>query len=253
MGREIKANLVRALASTLVLEAMLLAAILFWPDFESNIPAILKMVPGKIMGGFVDAIVRGGAPAYAILQHFFKGCHMIGGATAILFAAGAVAGEAHRGTMEIWLARPVTRRRLLLERYVLGAAAVALPILATSATVPWLFGFVGEKVRLAPFLLGSAHEAVFLLAIYSVTFLFSSLGSRPGPIAFGMLLFLGLQFAFYLVMEATHVSIFRFADLEDFLAILSTGSLDPRVLLPLGLFSLLCLAASLHAFSRRVP
>lgn len=253
MGREVRTSLVRVLAASLVLEAMLVAAILFWPDFQANIPAILKMVPGKIMGGFVDAIVRGGAPAYAILQHFFKGCHMIGGATAILFASGAVAGEAHRGTMEIWLARPVTRRRLLVERYALGAAAVAAPIFATSATVPWLFMLVGERVALAPFLLGSAHEAIFLLAIYSVTFLFSTLSSRPGPIAFGMLLFLALQFAFYLVMEATHVSIFRFADLEDFLAILATGSLQWNLLLPLLGFSAVCLGASLWIFGRRVP
>jgi ABC-type transport system involved in multi-copper enzyme maturation permease subunit len=253
MGREIRLNLVRALAASVVLEAMLVAAILFWPDFEANIPAILKMVPGKIMGGFVDAIVRGGAPAYVVLQHFFKGCHMIGGATAILFASGAVAGEAHRGTMEIWLARPVTRRRLLFERYALGAAAVVVPIFATSATIPWLLGFVDEKARLSPFLLGSAHESIFLLAIYSLTFLFSAIGSRPGAIAFGGMLLLGLQFAFYLVMEATHFSIFRFADLEDFLAILATRSLEAGVLVPLLLFSAACFAASLWVFARRVP
>lgn len=253
MGREIRICLVRALAASLVLEAMLVAAILFWPDFQANIPAILKMVPGKIMGGFVDAIVRGGASSYVVLQHFFKGCHMIGGATAILFASGAIAGESHRGTMEIWLARPVTRRRLLLERYALGAAAVAIPIFATSATIPWLCGFVREKVDLAPFLLGSAHESIFLLALYSLTFLFSALSSRPGPIAFGMMMFLALQFALYLVMEATHASIFRFADLEDFLAILATGCLEWRVLLPLLLFSGACLYASLRVFARRVP
>ena len=253
MGREIRTCLARALAAGLVLEAMLVAAILFWPDFQANIPAILKMVPGKIMGGFVDAIVRGGAPSYVVLQHFFKGCHMIGGASAILFASGSVAGEAHRGTMEIWLARPVTRRRLLLERYLLGAAAVALPVFATSSTIPWLCAFVHEKVALSPFLLGSVHESVFLLTIFSATFLLSALASRPGPIAFGMLLFLALQFAFYLVMEATHASIFRFADLEDFLAILATGSLEWKTLVPLLLFSAACLVASLRIFARRVP
>jgi len=253
MNREIRLSLVRALAASLVLEAMLVAAILFWPDFQANIPAILKMVPGKILGGFVDAIVRGGAPAYVVLQHLFKGCHMIGGATAILFASGAVAGEAHRGTMELWLARPVTRRRLLVERYVLGAAAVAIPVFVTSATIPWLCGIVHEKVALPPFLLGSVHESIFLLTIYSATFLFSTLAGRPGPIAFGMLLFLALQFAFYLVMEATHFSIFRFADLEDFLAILATGSLEWKTLFPLLLFSAACLAASLRIFARRVP
>lgn len=253
MGREIRTHLVRALACTVVLEAMLVAAILFWPDFEANIPAILKMVPGKIMGGFVDGIVRGGAPAYAIIQHFFKGCHSLGAAAAILVAAGAVAGEAHRGTMEIWLSRPLSRRTILLERYALGALAVAVPIFATSATIPWLFDLVDEKVRLAPFLLGAVHESIFLLAIYSLTFLFSTLGSRPTPIAFGMILLIVLQFAFYLVMEATHVSIFRFADLEDFLAILRTGSLDWKILAPLLAFSAVCLGTSLFAFERRVP
>jgi ABC-type transport system involved in multi-copper enzyme maturation permease subunit len=232
---------------------MLAAAILYWPEFQKNNPAIQKMVPGKIMGGFVDAIVRGGAPAYAILQHFFKGCHMLGGAAAILFACGAVAGEAHRGTMEIWLARPVTRRRLLLERYFLGALAVAIPIFVTSASIPWLFGLVGEKVSIEPFLLGAAHETVFLLSIYSATFLLSTIGSRPMPIAFGMILFLVLQFAFYLVMEMTHFSIFRWADLEDFLTILSKRRLDAGVLVPLGLFSAACLGVSLAVFRRRVP
>jgi ABC-2 type transport system permease protein len=253
MGREIRANLLRALAVGVVLEAMLVAAILFWPDFRENIPSILKMVPGRIMGGFVDAIVRGGAPAYAVLQHFFKGCHMLGGAAAILFASGAVAGEAHRGTLELWLSRPVTRKRLLLERYALGALAVAVPIVATSATIPGLFGLVGERVLLAPFLLCAAHESIFLLAIYSATFLLSAVGRRPATIAFGMILFLVLEFALYLVMEATHVSIFRLADLEDFNAILATGSLAWKVLLPLLLASGLFLGLSLHAFERRVP
>jgi len=253
MGREIRIALVRTLAIGVVLEAMLVAAVLFWPDFEANIPAILRMVPGRIMNDFVDAVVRGGAPVYGILQHLFKGCHGVGGATAILVAAGAVAGEAHRGTLELWLARPLTRRRLLLERYVLGALAVLLPVFATSASVPWLFTLVEEEVGYAPYLLGSVHESIFLLAIYSATFVLSTLASRPGPVAFGMILFLVLQFALYLVMEATHVSIFRLADLEDFVAILRTGSLSWGTLGPMLAFSAACLVASIRIFERRVP
>jgi ABC-type transport system involved in multi-copper enzyme maturation permease subunit len=59
--------------------------------------------------------------AYVTGQHFFKGCNTLGTAAAVLLAVGAVAGEAHRGTLEIWLARPLSRRRILSERWVQGA------------------------------------------------------------------------------------------------------------------------------------
>jgi ABC-type transport system involved in multi-copper enzyme maturation permease subunit len=253
MGREIRSQLLRATAYALVLEAMLAAAVLFWPEFRANIPAILRMVPGRVMGQMVDSIVKGGADTYVVLQHFFKGCHALGGAAAVLFAMGAVAGEAHRGTMEIWLARPLSRKRMLLERYTVGAFAVALPVFATSATIPWLLSRIHESARIAPWLLGSAHETLFLLAIYSTTFLLSTIGSRPTAIAFGMLLFLVAEFALYLVMQATHWSLYRLADVQDFMRILQTETLDARVCLPLVLVSGVCLAASLFAFERRVP
>jgi len=253
MVRELRAVVLRALGYAVVLEAMLAAAVLYWPKFRDNVPAVLRFVPGKVLGGLVASMASRGADGYVILQHFFKGCHLLGGAAAVLFAAGAVAGEAHRGTLEIWLALPVSRRRLLAERYLAGLLAVALPILATSATVPWLLSLVEENSRLAPWLLGGVHEAVFLGALYSATFLLSALGSRPTAIAFGAILALVLEFAIYLVMEATHVSIYRLADVEDFTRIFETGALDPRVLLPLALASALLFTGAQAAFARRVP
>ena len=253
MGREIRAYAVRALAYALVLEGMLVAAVLYWPDLRDNIPSVLKLMPGRMLGDLVQSILREGATAYVILQHYFKGCHGLGGAAAVLFAMGAVAGEAHRGTLEIWLARPLSRKRLLCERYVLGALALAVPVFATSATIPWLLSIVKEAPRAVPWTLASTHEALFLLAIYSLTFFFSTIGRRPSAIAFGMILALVLQFALYLVMEATHWSVLRLADIEDFLAIVERGTLDARTCVPLAAFSLVCLAASLIAFERRVP
>ena len=55
MIRELRAVAWRALAYGLVLEAMLVAAILYWPQFRDNIPAILRLVPGRVMGGMVAA------------------------------------------------------------------------------------------------------------------------------------------------------------------------------------------------------
>ena len=253
MLRELRSVAIKTLGYALVLEAMLAAAILYWPKFEDNVPAILRLVPGKVMGGLFASMVARGAEGYVILQHYFKGCHLVGGAAAVLFAAGAVAGEAHRGTLEIWLALPVSRVRLLSERYAAGLLAVVLPILATSASIPWLLSLVEERGRLGPYLLGAVHESVFLGAIYSAVFLASAIGSRPTAIAFGFLLLLVLEFALYLVMEATHVSLYRLADVEDFTRIFEEGSLDPRVLLPLLLASAASFGLAQFAFARRVP
>jgi ABC-type transport system involved in multi-copper enzyme maturation permease subunit len=253
MVRELRAVAWKALAYALVLEAMLVAAILYWPQFRDNIPAILRLVPGKVMGGMVAAMTSQGAQGYVTFQHFFKGCHLLGGAAAAVFAAGAVAGEAHRGTLEIWLALPFSRRRLLAERYVAGLLAVALPILATTATIPWLLSLVKEDSRLLPYALAAVHECVFLAAIYSATFLVSALGSRPVAIAFGAILVLVLELALYLVMDLTHGSIYRLADIDRFSRIYETGALDPRVLIPLALASAVCFLGAQAAFARRVP
>jgi beta-exotoxin I transport system permease protein len=253
MGRELRSGVGRALAYALVLEAMLVAAILYWPQFRDNVPAILRLVPGKVMGGMVAAMASKGAQGYVVFQHFFKGCHLLGGTAAAVFAAGAVAGEVHRGTLEIWLALPFSRRRLLSERYVAGLLAVCVPIVATSLSIPWLLSLVKEEATIRPWLLASLHESVFLAAIYSATFLVSAIGSRPTAIAFGALLAMVLEFATYLVMGATHFSFYRLADIEDFNRIFETGSLDARVLVPLAAFSLACLAGALLAFARRVP
>ena len=253
MLRELRSVFWRTLGYTVVLEIMLAAAVLYWPKFRDNVPSILRLVPGKVMGGLVATMVSRGADGYVILQHFFKGCHLLGGAAAVLFASGAVAGEAHRGTMEIWLALPVSRRRLLAERFVAGLLAVTIPIFATSATIPGLLALVDETGRLGPYMLCSAHESIFLGALYSATFLASSLGSRPVAIAFGALLLLVLQFALYLVMEATHASLYRLADVEDFSRIFERGAIDLHVLVPLALFSTAAFMVSQAAFARRVP
>jgi ABC-type transport system involved in multi-copper enzyme maturation permease subunit len=253
MERELKSALWRALGYGLVLEAMLAGAILFWPNFKENIGALKALVPIQVLKDMVDSLGQGGVVAYVNGQHFFKGCSTLGCAAAVLFAMGAVAGEAQRGTLEIWLARPLSRRRILSERYAAGALAVALPVFATTLTIPWLMSFVGETTRVWPLILCSTHEALFLVAVYSVTFFFSSIGHKPTLIAFGMLFFTTFEFSLYLIQTATHWSIFRLVDIQTFGRIFSKDALDWRVCGPLSAISAVGLWASLCAFERRVP
>ncbi len=253
MGREGRFYLWGALAYFVVLEVLLVGAILFWPDFEDNVDSLRDMAPIEALKGMLDQIGAGGIAAYVNGQHFFKGCNTVGSLAAVIFAMGAVAGEAQRGTLEVWLARPVSRRRLLLERWLGGAAAVTAPVFATTLTIPWLLAQVDAEMAFGPLMLGAVHESLLLLAIYSTTFLWSCLTSRPVVIAFGMLLFTVLEFAVYLIQVVTHASLFRLADIDVFARIGATHALDWHMCAPLALVSAILLALSLAVFARRTP
>lgn len=253
MGRAGRFYLFGSLAYFVVLEALLVGAILFWPDFEDNIDALRDMAPIAALRGMVDQIGAGGVAAYVTGQHFFKGCNTVGSLAAVIFAMGAVAGEAQRGTLELWLSRPGSRRRALLARWLGGAAATLAPVYVTTLTVPWLLSHVDAEMALGPLLLGATQQSCLLLAIYSATFLWSCLASGPVVIAFGMLLFTVLQFALYLIQVVTHWSIFRLTDIEVFARIGATHALDPRLAGPLLAISAALLGASLWAFERRTP
>lgn len=243
----------RALAYTLVLQALLVAAVLFWPNFRDNLSVLQLMAPIPVMRELGDVLAAGGVEAYVCAQQYFKTCSTLGTLAAVLFAMGAVAGEAQRGTLEIWLARPVSRRRLLLERWTAGALATTLPVYLTSATIPWLLGYVDESMTQKSLFLCSTHQALGLLVVYSATFLLSCLGRRPIAIAFGMLLFTTFQFALYMVKTVTHYSLYRKLDIQTFLEI----SIKQR--LPLGLDAamvgliVVLLVASIRVFDRRTP
>lgn len=252
MGSWLRGLLFKTLAFTLVLEALLVPAILFWPKFRDNLPSLQAMMPFQVARSMLDQFAQAGVAGYVCGQQFFKACNTLGTAAAVLFAAGAIAGEAHRGTLELFLARPITRRRLLLERWALGALAVSLPVFLTSATIPWLLGFVGERLSMGAMLACALHQSALLLMIYSATFLLSTMLSNPTGIGFGMLLFAIFQFAIYLVQHVTHYSLFRLADIQRFVEICNRG-LDPWIVVPMLCTSAVLVLASLFAFERRVP
>lgn len=253
MLREHRFHIVASIAYFLVLELLLVGAILLWPKFETSMDTLRGFIPIDAVSEMFDRIEEAGASAYVDGQHFFKGCNTVGTLAAIVFAMGAVAGEAHRGTLEIWLARPLSRRRILLERWLVGALAVVVPVFATSATVPGLLGYVGEEMELGRLMWSSAQESLLLLSIYGVTFLWSCASSRPIGIAFGMLMFAIFEFALYMIPTVTHASIFRLTDIEVFARIGASGGLEARYWLPLVGVIGGTMWAAVVVFARRVP
>jgi hypothetical protein len=253
MPREHRFALWGALAWFVVLEALLVGAILFWPSFEDNIDALRDMAPMEALKGMIDQLEAGGIVAYVNGQHFFKGCNTVGALAAVVFAMGVVAGEAQRGTLEILLARPMSRRRVLTERWVVGALAVALPVHASTHTIPWLLGFIDEDMAHWPLFLSATHQSLLLLALYSATFALSCASSRPMVVGFGMLLFLLAEFSIYLVQTLTHWSVFRLTDIEAFARIAAQHALDPWITLGLVAATAAMFELSQRLYARRTP
>lgn len=242
------------LAYTLLLEAMLAAAVLFWPEFAENLETLRSMTSAiPIASEMLGEIEDKGFLAYVIAQHFFKGANALGVAAAALFAAPMIAGEAHRGTLELLLARPFSRRRILLERWLAGALAVVLPVFLTTLTLPALAARVDEQLTLGPYLACAAHQALFLLALYTLTFLHSAASSNPTRVALVTLFLLVSQFALYMVKTATHWSLFRLCDLQVLLELADQERWNVPVVLGLAGVTLAALLGSLALFARRTP
>jgi ABC-type transport system involved in multi-copper enzyme maturation permease subunit len=254
LGRESRGYLVAGCAFFLVLEAMLYAAIVWWPNFREN-PGAAKQLSGpmEMLADIIDFVELVGVPGYVIAQHFFKGCNTLGTAAAVLFAVGAIAGEAHRGTLEIWLARPVTRLRLYGERYAKGLLAVIVPIFLTSLTVPFLLERIDETMRYDDLMRCSVQQALFLGCLYTSTFAISAYTSAPLRLGIGMLFLVIFQFAIYLVNSITHTSIFRLVDVETYAIVLNQHELDPVINGGMAAFCAVTFWIGYVGLKRRVP
>jgi len=235
-GRESRSYLFFGTFLFVVLELLLVVAIIWWPSFEDNIGALKQMAgPIPMLVKQLDIIEMIGVPGYVVAQHYFMACNALGTAAAVLFAMGAIAGEAQRGTMEVWLARPVTRRRLYTERYLYGMLALWIPVFLSSFTIPPLLGMVDASMDYRDLALCSLHQSLFLGGIYSFTFMLSACGSAPIKIAFVMW------------------SAFRLSDIEAYARILSKGALNWPVAGGLLAIILATYWIGLAVFQRRAP
>lgn len=258
MSREYRFLAVGSLAFFVILEAMLVAAIFYWDSFSEALEqgsAIVRILASAIPAA-QDALTlvdEHGMYGYNVGQHFFKGCNTLGIAAAVFFSVGIVAGESHRGTLEIVLARPISRTRHLLERWLGGAVALVIPVFLTSLTIPWLSAQVGEEQELFPYVLCAVHQSLALLAVYSVSTLVSALTKNPIKIALAQLFFYTFHFAIYIIREINEYSLYKLVDMFDYVDIKTNGHLDGTVVWGFVATAAASLIAAVLAYRRRLP
>jgi ABC-2 type transport system permease protein len=204
-------------------------------------------------GGGDMMVSLGGSIALAFTHPFTL---LLLGIMAVAFPALAIAGERDRGTLEVTLSRPISRRGLLGTLYVAGLGFLALLLLVLVVAVVVATTAVGLGHELPLDRVAQLWLAAWLLfvAFMSLAFAVSVSSDRAGPA-------IGIPAAFILINYLAWAIGSLWPDvrwLEDYSMlnllkardILSDG-LAPGDALVLVAFAALCLGFALVRFPRR--
>lgn len=241
----------KSLAFVVLLQAHLIAVVIFFPDFEREADAIKRTLPGDFFKKILDSALSKGYDSYVAFQHFAKALATFGTFAAIFLANSAVAGEVEHKTAEFLLSRPFSRKRFLISRYLVGIVALVAPVALVTPTAIPLAEIADETATVYPLVLETIHCSVFLIMIYSVTFFFSTIGRDSLRVAFGMLAICLAAFIMLIVKGISHYSFYKLADMGLLLDIVVNQRFPwTQNMIMIGV-SAAFFAASLYKFERR--
>lgn len=146
-------------------------------EFIDSVPFFSQVING-FGGGNVLSLT--GSMAFAF-QHPFT--LLLVGIMAIAFPALAIAGERDRGTLEVTLSRPISRRGLLLTLFLAGIVFVALlngVLSVTTAITAAAVGF-GDEVEIANLAQLWFVSSLLFVVFLSLAFVVSVESDRAGP------------------------------------------------------------------------
>ncbi|MAB83697.1 MAG: hypothetical protein CMJ24_09740 [Phycisphaerae bacterium] len=238
------------LGYVVVLEAAMVAAILYWPRFRDNTPAIAKLVPFDSLQRLLESVEVEGYWPYFAVQQWFKGCSLFGLAAAAFLTSGLIARDADQKTAEFLLSRPISRSRVFMTRWFATCGLVVVPVYLSSISAIWISPAVDEQLEWGLVLLASTYMSLFLVMLVSFTAMVSAMSShqmRAGIILIGAML---LSFAFYLIQEVDNFSLFKTVDVFVFMQI-SAGNFPWITSASFVVATVLMILVGLAAFRRR--
>jgi len=220
-----------ALVLAALLAAMSLLFVALFPSIASSgadLDAYMESLPPALQtafgatGTFSIATIEGFL-AVELYQFFWV---LMLGIYAAYLAGGLIAGDVERDRMDVLLAAPITRRRVVVEKFLSLVPVVVALNLVVGATVYAGVLAIGESVPLADLAVAHLLSIPYLLAcgaiglVLSVVFDTSDVAKRGG---------LGAIFGLFL-LETVSAS----ADLDWLGAISPTRYYDPTAILVRG-------------------
>jgi ABC-2 type transport system permease protein len=178
-------------AAGVLLYSLFILAI--WPSMEtSGLSQIWDTYPENLKKAFGATINFASFDGFLTLEYLSNMWVIIMAVFAIGTGANALSGEIERGTMELLLAQPITRRSLVISRHFYFSVALVGLIIATLAPIAAGASIVGGDLNYAGLLAVGILAFFFYGAIGSVTFMFSSMFNSRGmsiSLASGIIIF----------------------------------------------------------------
>lgn len=140
--------------------------------------------PQEFLKAFgIDRLDMSTLENYIAMEHFSLIWPLMLVIFMISIAGGALAGEIERGTIELLLARPISRLKLFIGRYLYGFIALVIFILATVFAIIPLAEIHKVTYNADRYLIISILGLLFGLAVFSLSLLVSALFSERGRVS----------------------------------------------------------------------
>lgn len=142
------------MAGTLIF--MLLMAyghVLFWPDIKLILGRMIEGAIGNpILKGFVQQVAGAQIDKQFAAYTSVRWCYVLltlaGSFSGIAAGMVLVAGEEEKGTLTLLISRPVSRTRIILEKFAAAILFVFIAVVPSTMALHWFAKFVGEEIAL---------------------------------------------------------------------------------------------------------
>lgn len=240
----------KLLVFTIFMSAVSVAQVFFWPDMERIFPLILEQIPEPLKW-VASGIATGGFIFYTVTQQFMKNIGFFGSAMAILLGASAIAREKEAGTLELLLAQPLSRTRVLTEKFLFNAAALAVPVILSSVLIYPPALYIGAEIDLPALVVASVYCYLILLVVFALTFALGVIvDEQIRLITIGLAVCIGMTIL--VIFKATrHFSLYGYMDVETLEAILTAGRVPYWEMLIFALLSAGLFVLAVFMFRKR--
>lgn len=159
-----------------------------WPSLKSNLSTLNQLwqsYPETLRKAFGGADMQFATfDGFVSVEYFSQMWPIIMTAFSVSIASGAIAGEIEKGTMELLLAQPVSRRGVLVTRHFFFE--LGLVFLIAASVLPFMLGapLVGGDLIYEGIAAMSLPAFMFFTALGSMTFMFSAIFSSRGRAIF---------------------------------------------------------------------
>lgn len=241
---------VKLLAFFVFMGAVAVAQAVLWPKIRVMLPSILELVPQKLKW-VIGGMQTEGFVYFIITQQMMKNIGMFGSALAVILGASAVAKEMEGGTMELLLAQPISRKRVLLEKYLFNLGVLFVPVVvSTLLTYPAAL-IIGESISLTGLLIAGIYGFFIVAVVYSFTFFLGVLIDTQMQVVVAGLGFCLIMFILTAFKETSFLSLYEYMGLDDVRPIFALGSVPVIEMLIFGLLCAAFFTGSWLRFSRK--